>query len=167
MKTRTVVIGVVVLAVGVALFIGGALGALGSITINTTFTQQHPGEYVSTEIILNSTSELAVSSPASVGGVIRAQDLSVVNSTNLGSYAIPVNSTAAGSDIYRSLSGDFYYVAFSSTQPSTTIVATPLKSSVIGYGLLVLVGIVCAIAGIIVAIVGVFQKRKSPAQGQT
>lgn len=166
MKTRTVVIGVILIAVGVALFVGGALGALGSITINTTFTQPHPGEYVSAEIMLNGTSELAVSSPASAGGVIHAQDLGFVNSTNIGSYAISYNSTAAGTDIYRSLTGNFYYVAFSSSQPSTTIVATPLKSSVVGYGLIVLIGIVCGIAGIIVAVVGVFQKGRPPAQEQ-
>jgi len=167
LKTRTVVIGVILLVVGIALFGGGALGALGSITINRTFTQPHAGEYVSAEIILNATSGLVVSSPAVAGGVIHAQDLNLVNSTNISSYAIPYNSTGVGSDIYRSLSGSFYYVAFSSTQPNTTVVATPLKSSLIGYGLLILLGIVCAIAGIIVAIVGVLQKTRPPVQGQS
>ena len=167
MKTRTVVIGIVLIVVGIALFGAGALGALGSITINRTFTQPHPGEYVSAEIVLNATSGLVVSSPAAVGGILHAQDLSLVNSTNIGSYTIPYNSTGVGSDIYRSLSGNFYYVVFSSTQPSTTIVATPLRSSIIRYGLLVLLGIVCAIAGAVVAVVGVFQEGRPPVQGRT
>ena len=166
MKKRTVVIGIILLVVGVALFGGGALGALGSITINRSFTQPHPGEYVSAEIVLNGTSGLVVSSPAAVGGIIYAQDLNLVNSTNFGSYVIPYNSTGVGSDIYKSLSGSFYYVAFSSTQPSTVIVATPLRGSLIGFGLLILLGIVFALAGIIVVVIGVFQKGRPPVQGQ-
>jgi hypothetical protein len=164
LKTRTVVVGLIVLVIGIALFIGGALGALSSVTINRTFTQPHPGEYVSAEIVLNTSSGLAISSPVSLGGVIHAQDLNQVNSTNINSYAIPYDSTGVGSDIYKSLSGDFYYVAFSTAQPGTTIVATPLISSAIGYASLVLVGIICGIAGFVVAIVGVFQKRKAPVQ---
>lgn len=160
MKTRTVMIGLIILVVGVALFIGGAFGVLSSITIKTNFTQPSAGEYLSAEIKLNSTSGLAVASPAAEGGIIRAQDLSLVNSSNLDTYAIPYNSTGVGTDIYRSLTGNYYYVAFSSTRPSTTIVATPHMGTMVGYGLLVLLGIVCVIAGIVVAIVGVFQKRQ-------
>jgi hypothetical protein len=165
MKTRTVLIGLIVFALGIALFVGGVIGALGSLTIQTNFTQPHPGEYVSSEILLNTTSDLVVSSPATPGGVIPALDLSRVNSTNLSSYVIHYNSTGAGSDIYSSIVGDYYYVAFSSAQPSTTIVVTSLRGSVIGYGSLVLIGIVCGIAGIIIAIIGAFQKKQPPAQG--
>lgn len=162
MKTRTVVIGLVVLAVGASLFIGGAIGALGSISISTTFTQQRSGEYVSAEIVLNTTSGLAVASPSATGGIIPAQDLGQVNSTNLGSYAVPYSSSAAGTEVYRALVGDYYYVAFTSSQPDTTIVATPAKGSVASYGLLVLAGIALVIAGIVIAIIGAFQKSRNP-----
>ncbi len=161
-QRRTVGIGLVVFVIGIALVIGGALGALGSVNINRTFTQPQPGEYVSAEIMLNTTSDLVVSSPASVGGIIYAQDLNQVNSTDVSAYAIPYNSTGAGSAIYKSLSGDFYYVAFSSAQPGSTIVATPLRSAARGYGALVLLGIVCVIVGIVVAAVGAFRKSKAP-----
>jgi hypothetical protein len=158
MKTRTVAIGVVVLVVGIALFIGGAVGALGSITISATFTEPHPGEYLSSEIVLNTTSGLVVTAPAAAGGIIRAQDVDSVNSSNIGAYAIPYNSTAAGSDVYKSLSGNYYYVAFASAQPNTRIVATAVHSSAAKYGVLVLLGLVCLVAGIIVAVVGAVQK---------
>jgi hypothetical protein len=161
-KTRTVVIGLVILVIGVAAFIGGAVGALGSITISTTFTQPHSGEFVSAEIVLNETSGLAVASPATTGGVIPAEDLSLVNSTNLATYTVPYTASAAGSDVYKSLIGDYYYVAFSASQPTTTIVATPAKSSIASYGLLILVGIVLAIAGIVAAVIGAFQKNRRP-----
>lgn len=166
MRKIVVIIGVVVLLLGIGLFAGGAFGALGSITVDRTFTQSQNGEYVSAEIALNKTSDIVVSSPASVGGIIHAQDLSLVTSANFNSYAIPYNSTSAGSDIYKSVSGDFYYIAFTSTQPSTTIVATPVRSSALGFGVLVLLGIVCVVAGIVIAVVGAILKSKAPIQQQ-
>jgi dipeptide/tripeptide permease len=165
MKTRTVVIGAVVLVIGVALLGVGAIGALSKLTISNSFTQPHPGEYVSAEIIINSTSVLVVSHPAAVGGLIHAQDLPSVTSTNEGSYAIPA-STSGGSDTYRDLLGNYYYVAFGSAQPGTTIVATPINSGIIGFGLLALVGLICIVAGIVVIVVGVIQKEHRPAEGQ-
>jgi len=158
MNSRTVAVGVIVLVVGIALLIGGAIGALGSITINTTFTEPHPGEYLSTEIVLNTTSGLVVTAPAAVGGIIPAQAMSLVNSSNVSTYAVPYNSAAAGSDVYRSISGDYYYVAFASAQPDTRIVATALHSSAAKFGILVLLGLVCLVAGVIVAVVGAIQK---------
>lgn len=167
MNKRTVIIGLVILVIGIALFAGGALGALGSISINRTFTQPQSGEYVSSEIVLNTTSDIVVSHPASVGGIVRAGDLSLVTSGNIITYSIPYNSSSAGSDVYRSLSGDFYYVVFSPSQPGTTIVATPVRSGATGYGVLVLLGIVFFIAGIVVAVVGVRQRGPPPLQGPT
>jgi hypothetical protein len=161
MNSRTVVAGVIVLVVGIALLIGGVVGALGSITINSTFTEPHPGEYLSTEIVLNTTSGLVVTAPAAVGGIIPAQAMNLVNSSNIGTYAVPYNSTAAGSEVYKSISGDYYYVAFASAQPDTRIVATGLHSGVAKFGVLVLLGLVCLVVGVVVAVVGAIQKNPS------
>jgi hypothetical protein len=163
MKKRIVKVGVVVIVVGVVLVGIGRLGALNTITFNMNFTQPHLGEYVSAEITLNSASDLIVSSPATVGGIVHAQDLNLVNSTDVSAYAIPHNATAAGSDLYPSLSGDFYYVAFSSTQPITSIVGPQANvgSLAYAYGELALVGGVCTIAGIIVAALGLRQKNRT------
>jgi len=166
MNKRMVVIGVVILVIGVALIIGGAIGALGSISIKTTFTQPHPGEYVSAEIVLNTTSNLAVASPAATGGVVSAQNLTQVNSTNINTYAVPYNATAVGTEVYKSLSGDYYYVAFASAQPNTKIVATPQGSRVLLFAALLLLGVVLAIVGIIVAVVGAVKKTRPPMTGQ-
>jgi hypothetical protein len=165
MNKRMVVIGVVILVIGAALVIGGAIGALGSITIKTTFTQTRPGEYVSAEIVLNTTSNLAVSSPAPTGGVVSAQNLPLVDSTNINTYAVPYNTTAVGTEVYRSLSGDYYYVAFASAQPNTKIVATPQGSRVLLFAALLLLGVVLAIVGIIVAVVGAVRKTRPPMTG--
>jgi hypothetical protein len=167
MNKRMVTVGVVILVIGIALVAGGAIGALGSISIKTTFTQPHPGEYVSAEIVLNTTSNLAVASPAALGGIVSAQNLINVNSTNISAYAVPYSASAAGTEVYKSLSGDYYYVAFASSQPDTKIVATPLGSRILLFGALALLGVVLVIVGIIIAVVGAVKKTRPPMAGQS
>ena len=164
MRTRTIRIGMVVAIIGVVLFAAGANGAFSNLTISTKFTQPHPGEYVSAEIVLNTSSGVAVSSPAAVGGIIPAQDLNLVNPSNMNTYAVPISTSGAGSDIYKGLVGDYYYVAFASSQPTTKIVATPLNSGALGFTPFVFLGLACIFAGIAVAIVGLLQKPKPVAQ---
>lgn len=158
MNTRTVMIGVVILVVGVALIAVGALGALQNTKIITTFSESHTGEYVSTELVLNTTSVVAVSSAAAVGGIIPAQDLNFANSTNISQYEISYSTSVGGTQTYRQLQGDYYYVAFSSSQPSTRIVVASSHSGALGFGALVLVGFVCIIAGIVVSVIGLRKK---------
>ena len=148
------IVGIIVLIIGLALIGTGVAGVFKSTTIITTFVQSHTGEYVSTKMILNASSVVVVTSPATTGGIVPAQDMGVVNSTNVSTYAVPYNSTAIGTETYRSLNGDYYYVVFSSAQPDTKIVTTGvLLHSVAGYGLLAIAGLACFVAGIAVAIV--------------
>jgi hypothetical protein len=149
----------IVLIIGVAIIGVGVAGVLKSTTIITTFTQSHTGEYVSAKIIVNTSSVVVVTSPAITGGIIPAQDMGAVNSTNVSTFAVPYNSTAVGTETYRSLNGDYYYVAFSSTLPDTKIVATGASlTAVARYGLLAITGLICIVAGIVVAIVGALLK---------
>ena len=132
MNRPIVIIGVVVLVIGVVLVAVGAVGVLRGLTVITAFSEPHSGEYVSTELVLNATSAAAVTSAAANGGLIPAQDLNLVNSTNIGQYALTPHSNAAGTVTYTNLSGDYYYVAFASSQPSSKVVATPLHGGTIG-----------------------------------
>ncbi len=151
-----VAVGVVVLIVGLGLLAVGATETAGSLKIITTFSERHPGEYVSTEIVLNATSVIEVQSPGTVSGVVRAQDLDSVNSTNLATYALKPNSTVAGTQQFRGITGDHYYVAFSSTPPSGThVVVTPFRSGLVRFIALVIVGLICAVAGIVVTVMGI------------
>jgi len=163
-KIRTLTIGLIILVVGIALAAVGGYNLKNTTTSITSFTQPSAGEYVSAELVLND-SVVVVRSPASVGGMVPARYISEVNSTDIGSYAVPYNSTAASSDTYLGLRGDFNYVFFSSVQPTTKIVVTGTLLGTISSGLLVLAGIVCVIAGIIVIIVGAL--RKNPAKKTT
>lgn len=166
MRTTLVIIGVVILFLGILLFAVGTFTAIGSTTIISTFSQPQTGEYVSTELVINSTSTVVVSSTTSNGGLIPAQDLALVNSSSsLGSYEMTPKSTAGGVEAYTNLVGNYYYVVFSSTQPTSRIVISGgLLSRTIGAGLLVLGGIVLFLAGIIVAILGVVLKKSTPAR---
>jgi uncharacterized membrane protein YidH (DUF202 family) len=163
-RTRTLTIGLVILVVGIAMAAVGGYILKSRTTTITSFSQPIPGEYVSAEMVLND-SVVVVSSPGSVGGMVPAQDVSAVTPTNIGSYAVASNSTAASSETFLGLRGDFNYVAFSSAQPTTKIVITGTLSETVTSGLLVLGGIVLAIVGLVVTIVGVV--RKNPAKKAT
>lgn len=156
----TVVIGGVVIIIGVVLIAVGAVGVLRGLTIITTFSQPQSGEYVSTELMLNSTSGIAVTSAATNGGLIHAQDLNLVNSTNVHNYALPPHSDVAGTQTYTNLTGDYYYVAFASSQPSSKIVVTALHGGTLASSPLVLGGFLVIIIGIVVIVVGVRMKSK-------
>lgn len=157
MRTRTLTIGLIVLVIGIALAAVGGYTLRSETTTISTYTQPASGEYVSTNLVLNDVI-VVVRSPASTGGMVPTQDVGVVTPTNIGSYAVPYNSTAASSDTYIGLRGDFNYVVFSSTQPTSKIVVTGTLSGTIESGLLVVIGAICAIAGIIVTIVGAVRK---------
>lgn len=158
MKKPIVIIGAVVLIIGVVLIAVGAVGVIRGLTIITTFSEPQSGEYVSTELMLNSTSGAAITSAASNGGLITAQDLNLVNSTNIGQYALTPKSNVAGTQTYTNLTGDYYYVAFASSQPSSKIVATPLHGGTVGSSPLVLGGFVVVIIGVVVVVLGVRKK---------
>ena len=164
MRTRTLTIGLVILVVGIVLAAVGGYSLKNMTTSITSFTQPSAGKYVSAELVLNN-SVVVVRGPATVGGMVPSQDVRAVNSTNIGLYAVPYNSTVASSETYIGLRGDFNYVVFSSAQPTTKIEITGTLSETITSGLMVLGGIVCVIAGIIVAIVGAV--RKNPAEKAT
>ena len=160
MNRPIVIVGALVLIIGVVLIAVGAVGVLRGLTIITTFSEPHSGEYVSSELILNSTSGVAVSSAAAIGGLIHAQDLNLVNSTNIGQYALPPHSNVAGTITYTNLMGDYYYVAFASSQPSSRVVATRLQGGTLGSSSLVLGGLVVVIVGIVVIVLGVRKKSR-------
>ena len=162
MRKRMVTIGVVLLIIGIAFFVSGVIGLRGSTSTVKVFNQPSTGEYVSSEILLNSSSSIIVRSPPSVGGLIPAQDLTLVNSTNLSSYALSSSSSVAGTEAYTSITGNYYYVIFSSTQPNTRLAITiGSLGTTAALGLLTLAGIVFIIIGIILAILGAFRKPKS------
>ena len=153
MRTRTLTIGLIILIVGIALATVGGYSLRSTTKTITSFTEPSAGEYVSAKLVLND-SIVVVRPPAKVGGMVPAQDVSKLNSTDVGTYTVPYNSSAASSETYIGLQGNFNYIIFSSAQPTTKIVVTGTFLETITLGLLVLAGIVCAIVGIIITVIG-------------
>lgn len=158
MRTRTVIIGLIILVIGIALVGGGIVGVRGTTNTISTFFQHPTGEYVSSEVVLNSTAVVVVRPSSSTGGLVPAEQLSAVNSTNLATYAHPVSSTAAGSATYVGVKGDYYYVIFTSSQPATKIVITGDVARTAVSGILVLLGGILFLIGLIVTIIGAIRK---------
>jgi len=79
MRKRMVTIGVVLLIIGIAFLASGVIGLRGSTSTIKVFNQPGHGEYVSSEILLNSSSSIIVRSPPSVGGLVPALDINLVN----------------------------------------------------------------------------------------
>jgi hypothetical protein len=159
MNRPIVGIGAVVLIIAVVLIAVGAVGVLRGLTVVTAFSEPQSGEYVSTELVLNSTSGMAITSAAANGGLIPAQDLNLVNSTNISQYAVTPRSSTAGTLTYTNLTvGGYNYVAFASSQPNSRIVATPLHGGTIGSNPLVLGGFAAFIIGIVVIVLGARKK---------
>lgn len=161
MNRPVVAVGAVLLIVGVVLIAVGAVGVLRGLTVVTSFTEPQSGEYVSTELLLNVTSDVAVTSAPANGGLIPAQDLNLVSSTNLGQYALSPHSSAASTMTFTNLNGDYYYVAFASSQPSSKVVATPVHGGTLGSNPLALSGFVAFLIGVIVVVLGVRMKSRS------
>lgn len=164
MRKRTVIIGLIILVIGIAFVAGGVAGLKGTTSTISTFTQPQTGEYVSSEVVVNSTAVVVVRPPSSAGGLVPAQTLSDVNSTSLATYALPANSTVGGSATYGGVHGDYYYVIFTSSQPATKIVITGHLVKTAEYGILVLLGGVLFLAGLIVTIIGAIRKSDKPKQ---
>ncbi len=164
MRKRTVIVGLIILVIGIAFVAGGVVGLEGTTSTISTFTQPQTGEYVSSEVVLNSTSDVVVRPSSSTGGLVPAQALSDVNSTSLATYALPANSTVGGSATYARVQGDYYYVIFTSSQPATEIVIAGDLAKTVESGILVLLGGVLFLAGLIVTIIGAIRKSNKPKQ---
>jgi len=164
MRKRTVIIGLIMLVIGIAFVAGGVVGLKGTTSTISTFTQPQTGEYVSSEVGLNSTAVVVVRPSSSTGGLVPAQALSDVNSTSLATYALPASSTAGGSATYVGVQGDYYYAIFTSSQPATKIVITGDVAKTVESGILVLLGGILFLAGLIVTIIGAIRKSNKPKQ---
>ena len=164
MRKRTVIIGLIILVIGIAFVAGGVVGLKGTTSTISTFTQPQTGEYVSSEVVLNSTAAVVVRPSSSTGGLVPAQALGDVNSTSLSAYALPASSTAAGSATYVRVQGDYYYVIFTSSQPATKIVIAGDIAKTAESGILVLLGGILFLVGLIVIIIGAIRKGNKPKQ---
>ncbi len=160
MNKPIVIIGGVALVIGVVLIAVGAVGVLRGLIVITAFSEPHGGEYVSTELVLNTTSGVAITSAAPSGGLVPAQDLNLINSTNIAQYALAPHSSGV-TLTYINLTGNYYYVAFAASQPSSKVVATPLHGGTMASSPTTLGGFAVLVIGVVVVALGVRRKGGS------
>ena len=167
MRKGVLVVGIVLLVVGVAM-VGGSLfetdhalsGLLNpSRGMGDTMNSNRNGEFYST--VLNATpgNYIMVTSGAP-HYLIPSDDLSVVNSSNVGAYAVSAYQTSGNNTLYTSLNGSYYVVVFG---PAPPIVGYDVIASITGlvWSVAVLgLGVIFAIAGLIVAVIGAILKPK-------
>lgn len=165
MRRGIALIGVVLIVVGVVLIGITFATGLSLPKSSRTVNQVYSGEWDSGEINITSTTSIAVATTATgTYGLIKATDLSTVNPTNLASLSLQPHSTVTVSSdhtlTYKNLSGQYYFVVFSSKSP--TIVVEYVSHNSLGAtgGKLLLPGGALILSGIIVGIVGVVLKRK-------
>jgi hypothetical protein len=161
LRKGILVAGIIILIFGVALFVGGSVIIKGRLHTYTVSNLYKPGEYVSSQITLNSTALLTVQYGGSDWGVIDASELGAVNSSNLASYSLGYEVRSGPTTIYNLTEGSYYIVVFSQTTPRIDY-SYFTEGSILVTALLSGVGFIILIVGIIIAILGVVLKRKQP-----
>lgn len=164
MRKNIVLIGLVLLIVGVAI-IGVSLYEMSALSdINSSLTQVSSNEWRSDVINVNSSGVLTITTSETSGfGLIPASDLSAVTASNLANYAVGYDtSTTSGSQnafVYDQLSGQYYFVIFSSSTPTMTYLFLTAEGEI--FAELLIVGAGVAFVGLIMAIVGAILKKKA------
>ena len=163
-----------VLIVGLTVFIIGLIlvsianagvGTAGSANNLVPLAQYAQGEYVSKPFNLSSSGYLMVASPKAVDLVSSGQ-LPAVTAQNVGQYVASPTSTSTSSagsvSTYQGLTGSFTVVEFYSGSSIPTIsYATGSFSSLAAYSVSFLGGAALAVAGLAVAVTGVFLRRRA------
>ncbi|MGI0071965.1 MAG: hypothetical protein ACRECT_07895 [Thermoplasmata archaeon] len=161
MRRKLAAIGLVLFLVGIALLFAGVYATKGALHPVNDFTLRSPGEYVSPELNLTQAATVTIEKAPSREGLVTAQNLSIVNATNLGTEGVPATVTTSGTVAYSVSAGSYYVVSFGNSAPTTTVDYL-YTNTVALYGLATLAGLALAVAGGVVGLIGAFRKPKPP-----
>ncbi len=127
--------------------------------VDDTMNSNQQGEFYST--ILNATpGNYIIVSSGVPHYLITSKDLGVVNSSNVGTYAVSAYQTSGNNTLYTNLNGSYYVVVFG---PAPPIVGYDVIASITGLvwsAALVGLGAIIAIVGLIVAVVGAIMRPR-------
>lgn len=164
MRKKIAIIGVVLLIVGVALYVGATEGLMTTTIVNTKMVQTSTGEWTSLELNTSSGSQLSLVTENSSYALVPSNDMSKINSGNVQNYAVSPKSELSTSlglvSTFSPSAGSYYVVVFSKTTPSVKYTLLKSLADAAVYGLLVLAGMVLSIVGVIVLIVGLILRNK-------
>lgn len=172
MRKRLLLIGVIILIIGVAFSVAGFVGEHNLVPISSqTMTQTSSGIWASSSLNVKSGSVLEVTSSSNSTYLVNTSDAGQVDASNIAKYEIhPLTTTTADSLHileYDNISGSFTVVSTSSSKPTVTTTLIANIGMVAVLGLLLIIGVVLAIAGFIIAIIGAVLKPKNPPVNET
>ena len=166
MRKNILIIGLILLVIGIVMAGVSAAeaghSASGSITgaSNTMFLDSNGGYH--SQLLNVSSGEEVIVVANQHAYLIPAEDLGTAAQGTVASYAVAASSSAGNTSTYSNIPGSYYIVTFGSSAPSVDYaVVSGGLSHLILTGLLVLVGVFLAIAGIIIAIIGAVLKPKN------
>ena len=166
MRKNILIIGLILLVVGIVMAgasaVEAAHSASGSISgASTTMFSDSNGGYHSQLLNVSSGEEVIVVANQKAY-LIPSEDLGTATQTTVAGYAVVPSSSAGNTSTYSNIPGSYYIVTFGSSAPSVDYaVVSGGLSHLILTGLLVLIGVFLAIAGIIIAIIGAVLKPKN------
>lgn len=162
MRRKIFVIGLVLLVVGVGIFFGAVYAATSLTHVSTTLKESSSGEWISGQLNTTGTSSIVVVTSTGNFGVVPAGDISSVNASNIGHYAISPNETIGSlhTAVYSDYSGQYVLVAFGASQPTVEYSVIANFADELELGLLFLIAVSMAIAGFVIAIIGALMKPK-------
>jgi hypothetical protein len=161
MRTNVVVAGIVVLVIGLIL-VGVSLNqAMDRMPYSTAeMTSSGKGYFQSNLIVVNGGNELILISNSTIY-LVPSQDLTFLNSTDITTYALHPSFTEDDSSLFTGLNGTFYIISLGSMTP---LVKYYVLNEEIGqiemYGLALLGGVILILAGIVIAVIGLFLRKK-------
>lgn len=163
MRKKIVLIGLVLLIIGVVI-LGISLYETAALSDeNSALVQVSTGEWRSNLISMNSTGILEVTTSVSSDfGLVPASEINVITASNLASHVVNYDTPSTAGSLnaftYDQISGNYYFVIFSSSTPSFSYTYLPAEAILFGEFLVVGSGI--AFVGLIMAIVGAILKKK-------
>ncbi len=163
MRKNIVIIGLILLIVGVALFYAGGDLGISGIATSPTFTEKGTSKWESSSINVLSGQLLVLTSNNSKTALIPSSDASVVTSSNVDKYEVNGSTTTTSGVTtieYTSITpGTYVIVTFGTYQAKVTMIKKSIDSLLVSL-LPVLLGGVLGFVGFIVLIVGLVLKKK-------
>ncbi len=160
MNKKILMIGLVLLIVGAALFFGGIYSSDTTLSnySHSEFTLINNNEHISSNITVKSGYYIIIEGATNTSGLVKTSELSKVNATDFSSMVIKPSEHISSESIYLGLSsGAYTYVVFGSTS-SIKYINAPGFSIEVG-GVLVVVGIILGVIGLIIMIFGAIKKE--------
>lgn len=163
MRKNIVIIGLILLIIGVALFYAGGDLGISGISTSPTFTEKGTSQWDSSTIQVSSGQLIVLTSNDSKTFLIPSNDVNLVTSSNVNNYEINGTATTTSGITtieYTSITpGTYVVVTFGSHQAKVTMIKKSIDSLLVSL-LPILLGGILGFVGFIVLIVGLVLKKK-------